>query len=122
MVPPGQIFSQTSCGGGGLVLFVEIWPDAVSACTPSPRLNPEDVLVVGIGGWDGQPGTFTVGVETPQGTARAMIGIDEVEGTITVEPFVGTPSGLSWDLSVGSGSTDLATCGHFEVTSCVPAG
>ncbi|WP_437720446.1 hypothetical protein [Sorangium sp. So ce861] len=122
VVPPGQTFSQTRCGGGGLVLFVEIWPDAGSACAPPPELNPEDVLVMGIGGWDGQPGTFIVGVETPQGTARATMGIDEVEGKITVEPFVGTPSRLSWDLSVGSGSTDLAACGRFEVTSCALPG
>ncbi|WP_437821209.1 hypothetical protein [Sorangium sp. So ce1078] len=122
MVPPGQTFSYTNCNESGLVLFVEIWPDAVSACSAPPNVNPEDVLVMGIAGWDGQPGTFIVGVETPQGTARARIGLDEVEGKITIEPFVGTPSGLSWDLSVGSGSTDLATCGHFEVTPCVPSG
>ncbi|WP_437949559.1 hypothetical protein WME98_01185 [Sorangium sp. So ce296] len=122
MVPPGQTFSQTRCGGGGLVLFVEIWPDASSACVPSSNVNTEDVLVLGIGDWDGQPGTFVVDVETPRGIARARRGIDEVEGEITVEPFVGTPSGLSWDLSVGSGSTDLAVCGRFEVTSCDPAG
>ncbi|WP_437995430.1 hypothetical protein WMF26_29525 [Sorangium sp. So ce185] len=104
------------------MLFVEIWPDAASACVPSSNVNTEDVLVLGIGDWDGQPGTFVVDVETPRGTARARRGLDEVEGEITVEPFVGTPSGLSWDLSVGSGSTDLAACGHFEVTSCDPAG
>ncbi|WP_437933673.1 hypothetical protein [Sorangium sp. So ce341] len=104
------------------MLFIEIWPAASSACAPSPELNPEDVLVMGIVDWDGQPGTFVVGVETPQGTARAMRGADEVEGKITVQPFVGTPSGLSWDLSVGTGSTDLAACGRFEVTSCAPAG
>ncbi|XYI03660.1 hypothetical protein ACMHYB_29400 [Sorangium sp. So ce1128] len=121
-VPPGQTFSETSCEEGGLLLFVEIWPDAGSACVPTPDV--EDVLVMGIEGWDGQPGTFIVGVETPQGTAHAVfdLGIDEVYGKITVEPFVGTPSGLSWDLSVGSGSTDLAVCGRFEVTSCVPPG
>ncbi|WP_437313130.1 hypothetical protein [Sorangium sp. So ce385] len=122
MVPPGQTFSLTRCGEGGLVLFVEIWPGAASACVASPDVNLEEVLVTGIVGWDGEPGTFIVDVETPRGTARARIGPDEVEGTITVEPFVGTPSGLSWDLSVGSGSTDLATCGHFEITSCDPAG
>ncbi|XXX72346.1 hypothetical protein WMF30_32330 [Sorangium sp. So ce134] len=120
MVPPGQTFSRTSCEEGGLQLFVEIWPDAVSACAPPPDV--QDILVMGIGGWDGRPGTFIVGVEMPQGTARALFGINEVEGKITVEPFVGTPSGLSWDLSVGSGSTDLTACGHFEVISCVPRG
>lgn len=121
-VPPGQTYSHTSCEEGGLQLFVEIWPDAGSACVPTPDV--EDVLVMAIEGWDGQPGTFIVGAEMPQGTAHASfdLGIDEVYGKITVEPFVGTPSGLSWDLSVGSGSTDLAVCGHFEVTSCVPPG
>ncbi|WP_437547463.1 hypothetical protein WME97_45955 [Sorangium sp. So ce367] len=119
-VPPGQTFSYTSCEESGLLLFVEIWPDAGSVCVPTPEV--QDVLVVGIAGWDGQPGTFIVGVETPQGTARAVFGIDEVEGKITVEPFVGSPSGFSWDLSIGSGSTDLAACGEFEVTSCVPSG
>ncbi|WP_437905694.1 hypothetical protein WME95_46775 [Sorangium sp. So ce327] len=119
-VPPGQAFSYTSCEEGGLLLFVEIWPDAGPVCVPTP--DAQDVLVVGITGWDGQPGTFIVGVETPQGTARAVFGIDKVEGKITVEPFVGSPSGFSWDLSVGSGSTDIAACGEFEVTSCVPSG
>ncbi|WP_437964340.1 hypothetical protein WMF04_32090 [Sorangium sp. So ce260] len=121
-VPPGQTFSETICKEDGLLLFVEIWPDAGSACVPTPYV--QGVLVMGIGGWDGKPGTFIVGVETPQGTARALFesGIDKVEGKITVEPFVGTPSGFSWDLSVGSGSTDLSTCGRFEVTSCVPSG
>ncbi|XXY50947.1 hypothetical protein WME91_07355 [Sorangium sp. So ce269] len=121
-VPPGQTFSETSCEEGGLQLFVEIWPDAGPACVPTPDV--EGVLLMVIGGWNGRPGTFIVGVEMPQGTARAGFetGLDKVEGKITVEPFVGTPSGISWDLSVGSGSTDLAACGRFEVTSCVPSG
>lgn len=128
-VPPGQIYSYTSCEEDGLFLYVEIGPDAGPICVPTPDVD--GVLVMGIRGWDGQPGTFIIGAETPQGTAHAGFEFDKVEGKITVEPFGGVPTGFSWDLSVGSvgsvrtdlaGRADLAVCGRFEVTSCVPSG
>ena len=45
MVPPGQTYSQTSCVEGGLQLFVEIWPDAVSACAPPPDVETPTVTL-----------------------------------------------------------------------------
>lgn len=117
-VPPGQTYSAVSCEDGEMLLFVEIWPDAASECNPSPGVT--DLLVLGIRGWDGEPGTFAVGVETAKGTAHAGSSLDaeDAEGAITVEPFAGTPRWLSWDLSVGEGRTDLGTCGHFEAYPC----
>ena len=119
-VPPDRVYSYVDCEyqDVGTLLAVEVW-DLGAACAPPP---PSDsVLVLGIVGWDGQPGTFTVGVETPQGlglAGKAPLMSDEITGTITVEPFVGTPSGIAWDLSVGAGRTDLSVCGQFDAFPC----
>jgi hypothetical protein len=101
---------------GGALLFVEVWPSAPSACVPPPRV--EEVLVLGVDGWNGQPGTFVVGEETPNGLAMASSGTEPVTGTITIEPFVLTPSVIAWDLSVGSGRTDLGVCGKLDDFPC----
>jgi hypothetical protein len=119
-VAPDRTFSYVDCDSQNAapLLFVEIWADGVG-CVANPGLT--DVLVLGITGWDGQPGTFTVGVETPQGLAHATttsLGPDPIPGTITVEPFVGTPGAIAWDLSIGAGRTDLSVCGQFEEYPC----
>lgn len=119
-VPPDRTYSHIDCGDdpAAPTLFVEIWPEG-SGCLASATLV-EDVLVFGIQRWDGQPGTFTLGVETPHGTARAgMVSQpDPITGTLTVEPYVGRPSAVAWDLSVGAGRTDLSVCGHFDDFPC----
>jgi hypothetical protein len=117
-VPPGQTHSRVDCDEEQMLLFVEIWPTAESECLPSPAVT--DLLVLGISEWDGSPGTFVVGQPTAHGTAHASTGIDETEGSITVEPFVGTPRWLAWELSAGEGRTDLGLCGKFDEFPCVP--
>jgi hypothetical protein len=120
--PPAQTYSDVTCKKDGMRLFVEIWPDAESQCVPTPDVVVGSILVMGIQGWDGTPGAYGVGEETLHGVAlaAAVPGPETIEGTITIAPFGATPSVLSWDLSVGSGSTDLALCGHFELFPCAP--
>ncbi|WP_437898486.1 hypothetical protein [Sorangium sp. So ce124] len=119
-VPPDRTYSHIDCGDelANPTLFVEIWPDG-SGCL-APATIEDDVLVFGIVRWDGQPGTFTLGVETPHGVAQAAMGLqpDPITGTLTVEPYVGAPSAIAWDLSVGAGRTELSICGHFDGFPC----
>lgn len=119
-VPPDRVYSYLDCENAdvGPLLFVEVLSDG-AGCTPPPDVT--EVLVLGIAHWDGQPGTFTVGVATPQGEALASLaplGSDEISGTITVEPFADTPGAIAWDLSVGVGRTDLSVCGNFQDFPC----
>ena len=120
-VPPDRVFSYVDCdyADKGTLLFVEVWKEG-SACSAPPQAV-DGILVLGIEGWDGQPGTFTLGVETPQGKAGAGMSplmSEDIAGTLTVETFVGTPSAISWDLSVGAGRTDLSACGNFDAFPC----
>ncbi|WP_437742673.1 hypothetical protein WMF39_45305 [Sorangium sp. So ce1504] len=119
-VPPDRTYSHIDCDDDPAdpTLFVEIWP-AGSGCL-APATIVDDVLVFGILRWDGQPGTFTLGVETPHGMAQAgMVSQpDPITGTLTIEPYVGTPSAIAWDLSVDAGRTDLSVCGHFDAFPC----
>lgn len=119
-VPPDRVSSYLDCENAneGPLLFVEVLKDG-GGCAPPPDVT--DVLVLGIAGWTGQPGTFTVGVPTPQGEALAALaplGPDEISGTITIEPFVDSPGAIAWDLSVGAGRTDLSVCGNLEDYPC----
>jgi hypothetical protein len=119
-VPPDRTYSHIACGDeeDEPLLFIEIWP-AGENCIAQPTV--EDVLVLGILNWDGEPGTFVLGVETPHGTAQAGmsgLSLERTTGTITVEPYVGTPSAIAWDLSIGAGRTDLSVCGHFDDFPC----
>lgn len=116
---PGETYSSIMCKDDGMQLFVELWPpSAQSACVPDPAVS--DVLVLGIEGWDGEPGTFVLGEETEHGTAQAgySLSLDPLEGTLTVEPFAETPQWISWELSVDSGRTDLGLCGKFSKFPC----
>ncbi|WP_437707144.1 hypothetical protein WMF45_25810 [Sorangium sp. So ce448] len=119
-VPPDRVYSHIECGdeAAGTTLFMEISPRG-SSCLPAPDVL-DDVLVFGIVRWDGQPGTFTLGVETPHGMAQAARGLqpDRLTGTLTIVPYVGTPSVVAWDLSVGAGRTDLSVCGRFDDFPC----
>ncbi|WP_437592319.1 hypothetical protein [Sorangium sp. So ce1000] len=119
-VPPDRIYSHIVCHDepADSTLYVEISPMA-SSCQPEATLV-DDLLVFGIVRWDGQPGTFTLGVETPHGMAQALLGsrLDALTGTLTIEPYVGTPSAVAWDLSVGAGRTDLSVCGRFDDFPC----
>jgi hypothetical protein len=120
-VPPDRGYSSVICGDEPYepMLFVEIWPVG-AGCLAPPDLW-DGIILLGIQKWDGSPGTFTVDVETPHGVAIAGLSdlSDEViTGTITVEPFEGAPSAISWDLSIGAGRTDLSVCGHFENFPC----
>ncbi|WP_437739014.1 hypothetical protein WME73_25545 [Sorangium sp. So ce302] len=119
-VPPDRVYSYIDCGDetADSTLFVEISPRG-SGCLPAADVL-DDVLVFGIVRWDGQPGTFTLGVETPHGMALAARGLqpDPLIGTLTIEPYVGTPSAIAWDLSVGAGRTDLSVCGRFDDFPC----
>jgi len=119
-VPPDRVYSYLDCENAneGPLLFVEVLEDG-GGCAPPP--NVTDVLVLGIARWSGQPGTFTVGVPTPQGEALAALaplGPDGISGTITIEPFVGSPGAIAWDLSVGAGRTDLSVCGNLDDYPC----
>ncbi len=116
-VSPEQVFSDVACDDEPL-LFIEVWPAAASACVAPPGLDVDDILVLGIEGWDGEPGTFPIDEETPHGVARAKRGLDALTGTLTVEPYVGTPSAISWNLSVGAGRTDLSVCGKLDELPC----
>ncbi|WP_437540637.1 hypothetical protein WME97_24950 [Sorangium sp. So ce367] len=117
-VPPDRVYSHIDCEPAGSTLLVELSPRS-SGCVPAADVL-DDVLVFGIVRWDGQPGTFTLGVETPHGVALAARGLqpDLVTGTLTIEPYVGTPSAIAWDLSVGAGRTDLSVCGRFDDFPC----
>ena len=121
-VPAGQSFSQVRCDERGTTFYAEIWPTVDGAeCAPPPDIS-EELLILGIDGWDGSAGTFIMGESSPRGTARGGTGAsaEPVTGTITIEPFPATPEVLSWDLSVGSGRVDLRTCGRFEMFPCEP--
>ncbi|CAN94756.1 hypothetical protein predicted by Glimmer/Critica [Sorangium cellulosum So ce56] len=119
-MPPDRVYSYIDCGDepAGSTLFVEISPRG-SGCLPAPDVV-DDVLVFGIVRWDGQPGTFTLGVETPHGMALASRGLqpNPLTGTLTIEPYAGAPSAIAWDLSVGAGRTDLSVCGRFDDFPC----
>ncbi|WP_434042910.1 MULTISPECIES: hypothetical protein [Sorangium] len=119
-VPPDRTYSHIECDdeSADATLYVEISP-AATGCLPPGDVG-DDVLVFGLQRWDGQPGTFTLGVETPHGMAYAVMGFpdDSLTGTITIEPYVGTPSAIAWDLSVGAGRTDLSVCGRFNDFPC----
>ncbi|WP_437827444.1 hypothetical protein [Sorangium sp. So ce1153] len=119
-VPPDRTYSRIDCDDepASSTLFVEIWPEG-SGCGDPPA-NADGVLVLGLLRWDGQPGTFTLGVETPHGMAQAGMGfeLDPLTGTLTIEPYVGRPSAIAWDLSVGAGRTNLSVCGHFDDFPC----
>lgn len=117
-VPPGQTYSHVSCEGQ-VELFVEIWQEARSECVPSSDVA--GILVLAVQGWDMSPGTFVIGEPTAQGEALAAFpssGTEEVTGTLTIHPFEGAPAGFAWDLSVGSGTTDLSVCGNFDSFPC----
>ncbi|XXT21120.1 hypothetical protein WME94_06060 [Sorangium sp. So ce429] len=116
---PGKTFSYVGCKDHGMVLFVEIWPTG-AACTPEPFPLLDDVLVLVIAGWDGAPGTYTIGEQTAHGTAGATFAgpPEQLEGTITVEPFAEAPRWISWELSMAEGRTDLGLCGHFDDYPC----
>jgi hypothetical protein len=115
---PAQTYSGVTCERDGMVLLVEIWPGG-AACVSDRFVRPEDVLVLVLGDWDGQPGTYTIGDETVHGTAGARGIAEGSEGTITVEPFADTPRWFSWMLSVAEGRTDLGPCGQFDDFGCV---
>jgi hypothetical protein len=116
-VPPGHTYSSVSCDGQ-VELFVEIWQTARADCVPASDVA--GILVLGVQNWDMSPGTFVIGQATEQGEAMAadLSGPDEVTGTLTIEPFEDEPTWFSWDLSVGSGTTDLSLCGHFDAFPC----
>jgi hypothetical protein len=119
--PPGRTYSSVYCHDDGVQLFVEIWPETAVFADCMAEAGIGDVLVLGILSWDGQPGTFVVGQETPAGTAGAgwtSYPIEAGQGTITVEPFTDTPGWISWDLDTHAGRTDLSVCGHFPQFPC----
>ena len=122
-VPPGQTYADDHCVDGEKRLWVEIYSEAPAECVVPVDVN--DTLLLAISAWDGAPGSFTVGEETIHGTAHAAHFTDtgneeEVEGTITVEPYRGTPRWISWALSVAEGRTDLGACGKFDDAPCAP--
>ncbi|WP_437926070.1 hypothetical protein WMF37_44680 [Sorangium sp. So ce291] len=122
-VPPDRTYSRIDCDRvdrDDPTLFVEIWPAGSGPCGGS-RHFVDDILVLALTRWDGQPGTFPLRVETPHGIAAAGLNAQDpltITGTLTIEPYVGTPSAIAWDLSVGAGRTDLSVCGDFDDFPC----
>lgn len=122
-VAPGNLWAQAACEDDGTVRFLaEIYLEPVPAdCTPSASVDA--LLLIGIDRWDGRPGTFPLGAETPRG--RAQIGLappgppETPTGTLVVEAFeLGHPRFMSWDSDLGSGRIDLGLCGRFDMLPC----
>jgi len=91
----------------------------IDDCVAPADLDPSDVLVVGIDGWDGEGGTFVLG----DGAASATYNVQSLMGTFTLEvsaPY--HPSTLTYDFANASaeltGDVSLEPCSHVEAPPC----
>jgi len=108
-------FSALRCEDGGIQLFVEIYlqREADFECVPPPDIDLDELVIVAIGSWDGEGGTFMI---VDDGPVRVGWRLSEtVTGSVTVEierPFV--PSWMAIDITTESGSlagsVGLAAC------------
>lgn len=114
-VPIERTWSQLTRSDGRFSLLVEVYPVAVGSCAPSAAVS-EDLLALGLVGWDGRAGTFPFGVETARGRAMLSIGLREreVKGSLTIEPFAGKPRYVTYETdTLGGGTLDISRCEDF---------
>lgn len=122
---PGSSYSWLSCDErtNATTLLMELyWDPPPTECVPSPEVDLDGLIFMGVLQWDGSGGTFAAG---PDGPVSGSVGVGEmlvgsVELTVSA-PFV--PDTVLLDLQTQDGSTimglaDLGTCFRPPETPC----
>ncbi len=124
ITPDEAAYAFYYCSDNELDLLVEVPPEPFTDCEPPSDIIFDGMLVIGITGWTGVSGTFTLGEETPNGTAGAAFDTpDPLSGFITISADdSGRVQRMTWELVSESGAQlrgagDTSGCA-FDIPTC----
>lgn len=109
-----ETHTELRCEQGAGQLVIEIYPGVLDGlCPPDPGIDPHDLVLVVIDGWNGVPAGFTVGPDAP---AHVAVGLDApLVGELAIDvDGQWSPVALHVDASNGTsslvGDADLSLC------------